>query len=93
MTKRNEYVNNTQFHDQIIEYENKMDMIKRVNNNREKRNKEIMRKQQIYNRAIEKSNKIIFKPLRKVSNDYRVHIRNKKNINNIEIENEDLLKY
>ena len=93
MTKRNEYVNNTQFHDQIIEYENKMDMIKRVNNNREKRNKEIMRKQQIYNRAIEKSNKIIFKPLRKVSNDYPVHIRNKKNINNIEIENEDLLKY
>ena len=52
-----------------------------------------MRKQQIYNRAIEKSNKIIFKPLRKVSNDYPVHIRNKKNINNIEIENEDLLKY
>ena len=93
MTKRNEYVNNTQFHDQIIEYENKMDMIKRVNNNREKRNKEIMRKQQIYNRSIEKSNKIIFKPLRKVSNDYPVHIRNKKNINNIEIENEDLLKY
>ena len=93
MTKRNEYVNNTQFHDQIIEYENKMDMIKRVNNNREKRNKEIMRKQQIYNRAIEKSNKIIFKPLRKVSNDYPVHIRNKKKINNIEIENEDLLKY
>ena len=93
MTKRNEYVNNTQFHDQIIEYENKMDIIKRVNNNREKRNKEIMRKQQIYNRAIEKSNKIIFKPLRKVSNDYPVHIRNKKNINNIEIENEDLLKY
>ena len=93
MTKRNEYVNNTQFHDQIIEYENKMDMIKRVNNNREKRNKEIMRKQQIYNRSIEKSNKIIFKPLRKVSNDYPIHIRNKKKINNIEIENEDLLKY
>ena len=93
MTKRNKYLNNHHFHDQIIEFENKMDMIKRVNNNREKRKKEILLKQQIYNKAIEKSNKIIFKPLRKVSYNYPMHKKNKLNINNKGQENEDLLLY
>ena len=93
LTEKNDFLNNKQFHDQILAYENKMDMIKRVNNNREKRNKELLRKQQIYNKAIEKSNKIIFRTFRKVENHFPIHKKIKLNINNENDENEELLLY
>ena len=66
INKKNDYLNNTYYQEMILEYESKMDTAKKIINNREKRNKELLRKQQIYNRAIEKSNKIIFRSFRKV---------------------------
>ena len=93
ISKKNEYLNNNLYHDRILEFEYKMDMIKRVNNNKEKRSKEILRKQEIYNKAIEKSNKIIFRTYRKVANNYPFEARNKNNINNKNDENEELLMF
>jgi hypothetical protein len=91
--KKNECLNNNLYRDQILEYVYKMDMIKRVNNNKEKRNKELLRKQEIYNKTIQKSNKIIFRTFRKVVNNYPFEVRNKIIINKNNDENEELLTF
>jgi len=93
INKKNDYLNNTYYQEMILEYESKMDTAKKIINNREKRNKELLRKQQIYNRAIEKSNKIIFRSFRKVPKNYPFNLKKKLNIDNNNDENEELLLY
>lgn len=58
INKKNEYLNNNYYQEQILEYENKMDMNKKIINNREKRMKELLRKKELFEKAIEKSNKL-----------------------------------
>jgi len=93
ITKKNEYLNNNLYQDKIIEYENKMDMYKKIINNREKKNREIMLKQQMYDNMIKKSNKIIFKPFKKVPMDYQFIFKNGKNKNTKKDEDEEFLFY
>ena len=59
ISKKNEYLDNNYYQEQILEYEYKMDTAKKLINNREKRSKDLLRKQEIYEKAIKKSNKII----------------------------------
>ena len=93
INKKNEYLENSLYKDKIIEFINKMDMAKKIINNREKRNKEFMLKQQMYENMIKKSNRIIFKPFRKVSMNYQFYFKNGKNINDKKNEDEEFLFY
>ena len=66
---------------------------KKIINNREKRNRDLLRKQQIFQKAIEKNNRIIFKSFRKVPFKYppniKTHLLTKDNDN----EDEDFILY
>ena len=93
INKRNEYLNNNYYQEQILEYENKMDMNKKIINNREKRMKELLRKKELFEKAIEKSNKTIFKPFRKVPKVYPMKSKKALNIKDKNDENEEFLLY
>ena len=93
INKKNDYLNNTYYQEMILEYESKMDTAKKIINNREKRFRELLRKQQIYNKSIEKSNKIIFRSFRKVPKNYPFNLKKKLNIDNNNNEDEELLLY
>ena len=93
INKKNEYLNNNYYQEQILEYENKMDMNKKIINNREKRMKELLRKKELFEKAIEKSNKIIFKPFRKVPKIYPMKSKKALNIKDKNDENEEFLLY
>ena len=93
INKKNEYLNNNYYQEQILEYENKMDTARKLINNREKRNKDLLRKQQIYEKVIKKSNKIIFKPFRKTPINYQFKFKGNKNIKDNNNEDEELLLY
>ena len=93
INKKEEYKKNDNFREQILEYENKMITAKKIINNREKRNRDLLRKQQIFQKAIEKNNRIIFKSFRKVPFKYppkiKTHLLTKDNDN----EDEDFILY
>ena len=93
INKKNEYLNNNYYQEQILEYENKMDMNKKIINNREKRMKELLRKKELFEKAIEKSNKTIFKPFRKVPKVYPMKSKKALNIKDKNDENEEFLLY
>jgi hypothetical protein len=93
INKKNEYLNNNYYQEQILEYENKMDMNKKIINNKEKRMKELLRKKELFEKAIEKSNKIIFKPFRKVPKIYPMKSKKALNIKDKNDENEEFLLY
>ena len=93
INKKNEYLNNNYYQEQILEYENKMDMNKKIINNREKRMKELLRKKELFEKAIEKSNKTIFKPFRKVPKVYPIKSKKALNIKDKNDENEEFLLY
>ena len=93
INKKNEYLNNNYYQEQILEYENKMDMNKKIINNREKRMKELLRKKELFEKAIEKSIKIIFKPFRKVPKIYPMKSKKALNIKDKNDENEEFLLY
>ena len=93
INKKNEYLNNNYYQEQILEYENKMDMDKKIINNREKRMKELLRKKELFEKAIEKSNKTIFKPFRKVPKVYPMKSKKALNIKDKNDENEEFLLY
>ena len=93
INKKNEYLNINYFKEQIIEYENKMDAAKKMINSREKRNIDILRKQQMYEKITEKSNRIIFRPFRNASLHYPPKHKNylTKNVQNND--DEDFILY
>ena len=93
ISKKNEYLDNNYYQEQILEYENKMDTAKKIINNREKRNKDLLRKQEIYEKAIKKSNKIVFKIFRQAPRNYPFKIKANKNIRDKENEDEEFLFY
>ena len=70
-----------------------MDMNKKIINNREKRMKELLRKKELFEKAIEKSNKTIFKPFRKVPKVYPIKSKKALNIKDKNDENEEFLLY
>ena len=70
-----------------------MDTAKKIINNREKRNKDLLRKQEIYEKAIKKSNKIVFKIFRQAPRNYPFKIKENKNIRDKENEDEEFLFY
>ena len=93
ISKKNEYLDNNYYQEQILQYENKMDTAKKIINNREKRNKDLLRKQEIYEKAIKKSNKIVFKIFRQAPRNYPFKIKENKNIRDKENEDEEFLFY
>jgi len=93
ISKKNEYLDNNYYQEQILEYENKMDTAKKIINNREKRNKDLLRKQEIYEKAIKKSNKIVFKIFRQAPRNYPFKIKANNNIRDKENEDEEFLFY
>ena len=93
ISKKNEYLDNNYYQEQILEYENKMDTAKKIINNRKKRNKDLLRKQEIYEKAIKKSNKIVFKIFRQAPRNYPFKIKANNNIRDKENEDEEFLFY
>ena len=93
ISKKNEYLDNNYYQKQILQYENKMDTAKKIINNREKRNKDLLRKQEIYEKAIKKSNKIVFKIFRQAPRNYPFKIKENENIRDKENEDEEFLFY
>jgi len=91
ISKKNEYLDNNYYQEQILEYEYKMDTAKKIINNREKRSKDLLRKQEIYEKAIKKSNKIIFKTFRQAPRNYPLKIKGNKIISDKENEDEEFL--
>ena len=91
---KNNYLTNNYYSERIEEYENKMDNAKKIINNRFKRNEEILRRKIINEDTIKKWHKILFKPFKKVANNYQIKKTVKKReLPNQENENENLLFY
>ena len=93
ISKKNEYLDNNYYQEQILQYENKINTTKKIINNKEKRNKDLLRKQEIYEKAIKKSNKIVFKIFRQAPRNYPFKIKENKNIRDKENEDEEFLFY
>ena len=92
---KNNYLKSNYYFEQILRYENKMDIDKKLFNSRAKRNEEILRREKINENTINNLNKIIYKQKRKVPPNYKIYILPKKIIkdNNEEDENENLIFY
>ena len=91
---KNEYLQNNYYSEKIYQYENKMDMAKRLFNNKFKRNEEILRRKMINEKTIKKFNKIIFKPIKKVPQIYKMFKKVKKEQVKTKVnEYEDLIYY
>lgn len=79
INQKNIYLKSDLYQEKILEYESKMDTAKKIINNREKRTKDILRKEKIYEQAIQKSNKIIFRSFRKIPRNYPCKIQKRLN--------------
>ena len=93
ISQKNIYLKSEYYQDKILEYANKMDNAKKMINSKEKRNLELLEKKKLYEKTIEKSNRIIFKSFRKIPRNIPYKIKKKsKFLDNVH-EIEDLLLY
>ena len=92
---KNNYLKNNYYSEQIVKFENKIDIDKKLFNSKTKRNEELLRRQKVNENTIKNLNKIIYKQKRKVPPKYQIHNGQKKRIiiNNEENEVEDMFFY
>jgi hypothetical protein len=79
--KKMDYLKNDYYSEQIVKYENKMDIEKKLFNSKYKRNEELLRIEKRNQNIIKNLNKIIYRPKRKVVQYYQ--IRNHKQVKKI----------
>ena len=70
--KKMDYLKNDYYSEQIVKYENKMDIEKKLFNSKYKRNEELLRIEKRNQNIIKNLNKIIYRPKRKVVQYYQV---------------------
>ena len=80
--KKNDYLKDQYYSEQIVKYENKMDMAKKMFNSQNKRNEELLRIEKINQNTIKNLNKMIYRPKRKVVQNYSL-ISNHKRVKKI----------
>ena len=78
--KKNEYLKDSYYSEKIIKYENKMDIEKKLFYSKYKRNEDLLRIEKRNQNIVKNLNKIIYRPKRKVGQNYQVinHHKRKK---------------
>ena len=89
---KNQYLKSNYYSERIEEFENKIDNAKKLFNNQSKKKDEIIRREKVREKTINKLKKLIFLPMKKVANNYKIynsHTKSniKKNVTENEIEN------
>ena len=92
---KNNYLKNNYYSEKIEEFENQIDNVKKLFNNKSKKNEEIIRREKVKEKTIKKLNKFIYLPMKKVADKYKIYTFKDNKIKKSEKENEieNLLTY
>ena len=87
---KNDYLKSNYFSERFEEYENKIDNAKKLFNNRNKKNEEILRREKVNENTVKKINKMVYLPRKKVIEKYQ--LINIHKVKKEKKENEDNIK-